>query len=103
MVKLFQQQFNFESVFRVASVIAETLALTLLIHLTTSFLDIGHILHLTRYPWITTTRGFWVKYPNPQAPHVLTVDTLSRSIDPETGVLRTERLLGCRQGVPVRR
>lgn len=64
MVKLFQQQFNFD------------------------------------YPWPTTTRGLWLKYPNPHAPHVFAVDTLSRGVDEDTGVLRTERLIGVRQGAP---
>lgn len=40
------------------------------------------------------------KYPNPYATHVVSVDVISRSIDPETGVLRTERLIGVRQPAP---
>lgn len=56
-----------------------------------------------QYPWSTTTIGFWRKYPNPYATHVLSIDTLSRSVDAETGVLRTERLIKARQGVPVSR
>jgi len=31
---------------------------------------------------------------------VLAVDTLSRSVDPETGILRSERLITCRQNAP---
>lgn len=34
------------------------------------------------------------------APHVTNVDYLSRSIDPLTGNLHTERLLSCKQNVP---
>ncbi|KAJ9102375.1 hypothetical protein QFC21_002775 [Naganishia friedmannii] len=54
-----------------------------------------------QYPWSTTTIGFWSKYPNPYSTHVLSIDTLSRSVDEETGVLRTERLIKARQGVPM--
>lgn len=40
------------------------------------------------------------KYPNPYAPHVHTVDTISRTVDPDTGVVRSERILGIQQGAP---
>jgi hypothetical protein len=40
------------------------------------------------------------KYPNEYAEHVVSVDVLERSIDPETGVLRTERLIGVNQPAP---
>ena len=40
------------------------------------------------------------KYPNPFAKHVYTVDTLSRTVDPDTGVIRSERLIGVQQGAP---
>lgn len=40
------------------------------------------------------------KYPNEYAQHVVSVDVLDRSIDPETGVLRTERLIGVNQPAP---
>jgi hypothetical protein len=40
------------------------------------------------------------KYPNPFATHVHTVDTLSRHIDPETGIIRSERIIGVQQGAP---
>ncbi|KAJ9107902.1 hypothetical protein QFC19_002645 [Naganishia cerealis] len=53
-----------------------------------------------QYPWSTTTIGFWRKYPNPHSTHVLSIDTLSRDVDLETGVLRTERIIKARQGVP---
>ncbi|KAG5520014.1 hypothetical protein PMAC_001090 [Pneumocystis sp. 'macacae'] len=41
------------------------------------------------------------KYPNERATHVLSIDTLRREVDPETGVLRTERLIVCRQSAPL--
>jgi hypothetical protein len=40
------------------------------------------------------------KYPNPFATHVHTVDTLSRSVDPDTGIIRSERIIGVQQGAP---
>lgn len=42
----------------------------------------------------------WHKYPNPYCTHVQTVDVLSRTVDPETGIVRTERVLGCKQKTP---
>lgn len=42
----------------------------------------------------------WMKYPNDHTPHVVHVDYLSRRVDPETGILHTERLLSCRQNAP---
>src|ERR1700744_5636338 len=35
-----------------------------------------------------------------QLAQVLAVDTLNRSLDPATGILRTERLITCRQPAP---
>ncbi|EIW68920.1 hypothetical protein TREMEDRAFT_62638 [Tremella mesenterica DSM 1558] len=40
------------------------------------------------------------KYPNPFATHVFSVDTIDRSIDPDTGIIRSERLIGIQQGAP---
>jgi hypothetical protein len=53
------------------------------------------------HSWSTTTIGLWLKYPNPYSPHVLSIDVLSRSINVDTGVLRTERLVGVKQAIPV--
>jgi len=44
--------------------------------------------------------GIWQKYPNPHCTHVLTVDVLDRSVDQKTGIVRTERILGCKQKAP---
>jgi len=52
------------------------------------------------YPWPSISLGIWSKYPNNDAPHVISVDTLARSLDPETGLVRTERLIGCKQNAP---
>lgn len=56
--------------------------------------------HLFEYPWEQVTAANWQKYPNEMSPHVVSVDILHRSIDPETHILRTERLLGCKQPIP---
>jgi hypothetical protein len=42
----------------------------------------------------------WHKYPNPHCTHVQTIDVLDRTVDPETGIIRTERVLGCKQKTP---
>ena len=53
-----------------------------------------------RHNWATVNQGVWQKYPNPYSGHVVSVDVLDRTVDPETGVIRTERLLGCKQAAP---
>ncbi|KAL7419156.1 hypothetical protein Q5752_005992 [Cryptotrichosporon argae] len=40
------------------------------------------------------------KYPNPFATHVFSVDTVAREVDPATGVVRSERVIGVQQGAP---
>lgn len=52
------------------------------------------------YPPTHTIFNFHHKYPNPYATHVHTVDTISRSIDPDTGIIRSERVIGVQQGAP---
>jgi len=54
------------------------------------------------YSWEEVSTNNWRKYCpwNNKAEHVLAVDTLSRNIDPATGILRTERLITCRQNAP---
>lgn len=42
----------------------------------------------------------WHKYPNPHCTHVQTIDVVDRTVDPETGIIRTERVLGCKQKAP---
>ncbi|OAQ31340.1 MSF1-domain-containing protein, partial [Linnemannia elongata AG-77] len=56
--------------------------------------------HKFEHDWAQVTAGNWMKYPNEQCPHVVAVDVLDRHVDPETGVLRTERLLTCNQNAP---
>ncbi|KAG7663659.1 UPS2 [[Candida] subhashii] len=56
--------------------------------------------HYFNYPWEQVTAANWQKYPNELSTHVISVDILSRSIDPKTQVLRSERLIGCKQSIP---
>jgi len=64
------------------------------------------------YGWEHVSAGHWIKYPvclyritiahcqNQSCDHVIAVDTLNREVDAKTGVLRTERLITCKQNVP---
>ncbi|KAL2863037.1 putative mitochondrial protein sorting (Msf1) [Aspergillus lucknowensis] len=54
------------------------------------------------YSWEEVSTANWRKYCpwNNKSPHVVGVDTLSRNVDLETGILRTERLITCNQSVP---
>ncbi|KAL5495551.1 UPS2 [Sanghuangporus weigelae] len=52
------------------------------------------------HPWSHVVIGMWQKYPNPHCSHVLSVDVIDRSVDPNTGIVRTERIMGCKQKAP---
>ncbi|PYI20912.1 mitochondrial protein sorting [Aspergillus violaceofuscus CBS 115571] len=54
------------------------------------------------YSWEEVSTANWRKYCpwNDKSTHVVAVDTLSRSVDVQTGILRTERLITCNQSVP---
>lgn len=56
--------------------------------------------HHFEYPWEQVTAANWRKYPNELAAHVVLVDVLSRTIDADKQILRTERLIGCKQAIP---
>lgn len=43
----------------------------------------------------------WHKYPNPHCSHVVSVDVVDRSVNPQTGIIRTERIVGCTQRAPL--
>ncbi|CAF9920574.1 MAG: hypothetical protein HETSPECPRED_004288 [Heterodermia speciosa] len=55
------------------------------------------------YSWPEVSTANWQKYCpwNKTSSHVIAVDTLSREVDPITGILRTERLITCTQTCPV--
>ncbi|KAI7867419.1 protein MSF1 [Spinellus fusiger] len=57
-------------------------------------------IHDFGYEWSLVTAANWKKYPNENCPHVRHVDVLNRTVDPETGVLTTERLITVEQNVP---
>jgi len=52
------------------------------------------------HSWAHVIIGMWYKYPNPHCSHVVTVDVIDRFVDPSTGIIRTERVLGCKQRSP---
>jgi hypothetical protein len=54
------------------------------------------------YTWDEVSTGNWRKYCpwNDKSTHVIAVDTLDRHLDESTGILRTERLITCRQSAP---
>ncbi|KAI9697559.1 MAG: hypothetical protein M1820_007758 [Bogoriella megaspora] len=54
------------------------------------------------YSWDEVSTNNWRKYCpwNDKSTHVLAVDTLNRHVDPQTGILRTERLITCKQSAP---
>ncbi|TVY35073.1 Protein UPS2, mitochondrial [Lachnellula subtilissima] len=54
------------------------------------------------YSWEEVSTANWRKYCpwNEKSTHVIAVDTLSRHVDAETGILRTERLITCKQSAP---
>ncbi|CCF36633.1 PRELI-like family protein [Colletotrichum higginsianum] len=54
------------------------------------------------YSWEEVSAANWRKYCpwNDKTTHVIAVDTINRSVDPATGILRTERLITCKQSAP---
>ncbi|KAI8140536.1 protein MSF1 [Fennellomyces sp. T-0311] len=56
--------------------------------------------HDYQYEWSLVSAANWQKYPNEHCTHVTAVDVLNRTLDPETGVLTTERLITVNQNVP---
>lgn len=51
-----------------------------------------------QYTWEQVTQGFWQRYPNPESTHVLSEDTVSRTV--KDGKLYTQRLLTKTNRVP---
>ncbi|PFH54765.1 hypothetical protein AMATHDRAFT_52648 [Amanita thiersii Skay4041] len=52
------------------------------------------------HPWSHVVIGMWRKYPNPKCSHVVSIDVIDRTVDSVTGIIRTERILGCKQKAP---
>ncbi|RKO95443.1 hypothetical protein CAUPRSCDRAFT_2025, partial [Caulochytrium protostelioides] len=63
-------------------------------------MSFSETVHTFPHGWATLTAANWRKYPNLKTPHVISVDVLNRWVDPQTGVLYTERLLQCEQKAP---
>jgi hypothetical protein len=78
----FSQSFNYECVLSSLPCLQYTLIL------------------LLSHSWAHVIIGMWHKYPNPHCSHVVTVDVVDRSVDSSTGIIRTERVLGCKQRTP---
>ncbi|KAJ3502313.1 hypothetical protein NLJ89_g8947 [Agrocybe chaxingu] len=53
------------------------------------------------HPWAHVVIGMWHKYPNSKCTHVVSIDTIDRTVDPVTGIIRTERVMGCKQKAPL--
>lgn len=58
--------------------------------------------HTFNYSWEEVSTANWRKYCpwNDKSTHVIAVDTLARHVDAATGILRTERLITCKQSAP---
>eukprot|EP00158_Paraphelidium_tribonemae_P001321 Partr_v1_DN24243_c0_g1_i5_m36620 putative Slowmo homolog len=56
--------------------------------------------HRFDHSWQSVSSANWRKYPSEMSPHVQSVDILDRQVDPKTGIMRTERLLACKQPIP---
>jgi len=56
--------------------------------------------HTFKYNWKDISLANWFRYPNPARPDVLNIDILKRDFDPETGVLKTTRLLTMKTAIP---
>ncbi|KEI36232.1 uncharacterized protein L969DRAFT_67931, partial [Mixia osmundae IAM 14324] len=49
--------------------------------------------HVYDSPWVDVALAFFLRYPNPLSPHVISCDVISRSFDPTTLRLHTTRVL----------
>ncbi|KAF2077287.1 hypothetical protein CYY_001412 [Polysphondylium violaceum] len=58
------------------------------------------ILHTYEHLWADASLAHWKKYPSPERPDVLSVDLLSKELDPETGILKITRLIVCKGNTP---
>eukprot|EP01116_Phalansterium_solitarium_P007113 TRINITY_DN19606_c0_g1_i1.p1 TRINITY_DN19606_c0_g1~~TRINITY_DN19606_c0_g1_i1.p1 ORF type:complete len:224 (-),score=19.87 TRINITY_DN19606_c0_g1_i1:383-1054(-) len=56
--------------------------------------------HVYQHPWSEISYAVWRKYPNPSRPDVLSIDILDRNLDPETGILRTRRMVTMKGPLP---
>ncbi|GAM16855.1 hypothetical protein SAMD00019534_000300, partial [Acytostelium subglobosum LB1] len=58
------------------------------------------IYHTYKHRWNDISLASWRKYPCPDRPDVLSVDMLTKDLDPVTGVLKCTRLMICKGSMP---
>ncbi|GAM17630.1 hypothetical protein SAMD00019534_008050, partial [Acytostelium subglobosum LB1] len=56
--------------------------------------------HTYKHNWSDISLASWRKYPSPDNPDVLSVDMISKELDPITGVLTCRRLVICKSSTP---
>jgi len=56
--------------------------------------------HTFQHSWKDISLASWRKYPHPSRPDVESIDLLKRDYDPETGILKTTRLLTMKVNIP---
>lgn len=88
MVQFFSQQFSFPSVLTSLLKDRRRVELTAVLPFLFSLPSA-----VCRHEWTKVTMGVWQKYPNPSSAHVTCVDTIDRTVDPLTGIIRTCVLL----------
>jgi len=49
--------------------------------------------HVYPHSWDQVSTFYWSRYPNPFSSHVFSEDLIECSVDPESGLLRTKRLI----------
>jgi len=56
--------------------------------------------HVFKHSFAQTSLAYWRKYPSVQRPDVVAVDLIKKDYDPETGILKTRRLITMDMNVP---
>lgn len=56
--------------------------------------------HMFDHTWASISLAYWLKYPSPERPDVLSVDLIDRHFDPETGILTARRIITSRMPFP---
>ncbi|KAJ1679788.1 Phospholipid metabolism protein [Spiromyces aspiralis] len=56
--------------------------------------------HKYPFEWEIVSLASFRKYPNDKTPHVQNVEVINQEVDPDTGVLKTERLIRVSQSAP---
>ncbi|KAN0023792.1 hypothetical protein ACTFIV_008179 [Dictyostelium citrinum] len=58
------------------------------------------IKHTYKHLWSDASTASFRKYPSPERPDILSIDILSKEIDPTTGVLKCTKLIICKGNTP---